>query len=219
MEKKYNLNNHLPKIAISLRVVKASNYNEKRDALSQDWTDFFEKIGVFPILVPNHISNVDRFLEEMHVDGIILSGGDNIGDNLERDKTEKTLIEFAIKNKIPLFGVCRGMQVINKFFKGEVNHSKNSNHVAKSHTVEISQPVLEIVKNETVQVNSYHNNILLKNMLGSRLKSFAICKEDQTIEGFYHEEYLISGVMWHPEREQNETNILIVKNFLKKISD
>ena len=32
-----------PTIGISLRVVTASNYDEKRDALSHDWIKFFEK--------------------------------------------------------------------------------------------------------------------------------------------------------------------------------
>lgn len=218
MESNQNNNKKRPKIAISLRVVNAPNYNEKRDALSHDWAHFFEKINAYPIFVPNQMSDIENFLEEMKVDGIILSGGDNVGEDLERDNVEKSMIKFAITTKVPLFGVCRGMQAINKFFEGEINKSETSNHVGKPHEVEISHPVSEIIQNKMIQVNSFHNNIIQKDMLGLGLKPFAICQEDQTIEGFYHDTHQISGVMWHPEREQNENNILIVKNFLKQLN-
>ena len=40
-----------PKIGISLRVVQAPNYDETRDALSQDWPSLLEELGFF-YLVP-----------------------------------------------------------------------------------------------------------------------------------------------------------------------
>ena len=63
-----------------------------------------------PILIPNNLIDIKGFLKSINLDMLIFSGGDNIGDDLERDKTEKNMIEFAIENKIPSFGVCRGMQ-------------------------------------------------------------------------------------------------------------
>ena len=76
-----------PKIGISLRVVTAQNYVEKRDALSQDWPIFLEKLNVNPIFIPNSMSNVKSYLYDMHIDGIILAGGENRGEHPERDKT------------------------------------------------------------------------------------------------------------------------------------
>ena len=38
------MKNKKPTIGISLRVVENTDYNEKRDALSQDWSKFFEKL-------------------------------------------------------------------------------------------------------------------------------------------------------------------------------
>ena len=54
-------------IGISLRVVGNTDYNEKRDALSQDWSKFFEKLEINPLLIPNTIKNVSEFLEDMQV--------------------------------------------------------------------------------------------------------------------------------------------------------
>lgn len=65
-----------PKIGISLRIVDAPNYDEKRDALSHDWPTLLEKLGFHPIYIPNKLKHVDEFFSDMSLDGLILSGGD-----------------------------------------------------------------------------------------------------------------------------------------------
>ena len=203
------------KIGVSLRVVNAPNYDEKRDALSHDWISLLEEIELVPILIPNKLKNVNHFLETLEIKGLILSGGDNIGDNQERDETERELIKFSIKEKIPLFGVCRGMQAINKFFGGKIRESDNKKHVGKPHTIKITNPNF-IIDNDLQNVNSFHNNIIVEEELGVKLKKFAVTNGDNTIEGFFHEELPIVGVMWHPEREPNKFNKLILNNFIKQ---
>ena len=50
---------------------------------------------------------------------------------LKRNKVEKSIIKFSIKNKIPLLGVCRGMQLVNIYFGGKIrlkNHMR-TNHI------------------------------------------------------------------------------------------
>ena len=75
------------KIGISLRIVEALNYEEERDALSHDWTSLLEELGFVSVHIPNTLKNLEDFLEEMNLDGVVLSGGDNIGENKNRDKT------------------------------------------------------------------------------------------------------------------------------------
>ena len=205
-----------PKIAISLRIVNAANYDEKRDALSHDWPVFLEKLGFNPIFVPNSLSDVSAFLADMKVDGIVLSGGDNIGDTPQRDKTETSMLEFAIKNNIPLVGICRGMQVINDYFGGTIQKSLNNDHVGKNHLVNITDKKLSAVLNtSSLQVNSYHHNLIHKSTLGKNLEPFAITQNDNTIEGFVHTTMPVMGIMWHPEREQNNSNQLLIKTILQ----
>ena len=90
------MNNQKIKIGISLRVMNAENYSEKRDGLSQDWSKFFEKFDSIPIFIPNNMENVKSYLENIGINGIILSGGDNIGDTPKRDKTELEIINYCI---------------------------------------------------------------------------------------------------------------------------
>jgi len=200
------------KIGITLRVVKAPNYDETRDALSHDWVPFLEQIQCTPIFIPNNLIDINSFLKNENFDGFILSGGDNKGDSLQRDNTENTIIKFGIQNKIPIFGVCRGMQVLNEYSEGNIEKNENDSHVGKSHLLEINENYSKML-GTSISVNSFHNNIIREKDLGKELESFAITKDDNTIEGFSHKNLPILGVMWHPEREDKEHDKLLLKNF------
>lgn len=199
------------KIAISLRL-SISSYSEKRDSISRDWPILLEKIGMYPILIPNSISNLDEFLEIMKPDGIILSGGENFGENPERDVTEYSLIDFSIKNNIPLLGVCRGMQILNKFFGGSITKTNNLKHVNTHHSLSISD---DYFNKKEIMVNSFHKNILQKNDLSDEFYILAEDNSDLTIEAFVNKKYPLVGIMWHPEREQNSFNLMLIERILK----
>ena len=132
------MNEKIKRIGITLRIETIKKYDEKRDAISHDWTKFLQDSDVLPIFIPNTLTDTKYFLEKMKLDGLILSGGDNKGDDIERDKTEQEIIELSVKNKIPLLGICRGMQVINDFFGGGIIATNNLNHVAKHHEIKLS---------------------------------------------------------------------------------
>jgi len=205
------------KIGISSRIINSEKYDEKRDAISHDWPQFIEKIGANMILIPNSLTNVNNFLNEMNINGIILSGGDNIGDDRERDETENKILNFAIANKIPVFGVCRGMQVINKFFNGTIEKNSDSSHVKNLHDITlVNNQLVASMNKENLKVNSFHNNIITQSNLGDDIEPFAVTNNDKTIEGFFHKILPIAAVMWHPERDSNEENQLIVKQVLVK---
>lgn len=206
-----------PRIAITLRVTEATNYIEKRDTLSQDWAKISEKLGIIPILVPNGLSDIQGFLEEVKIDGVILSGGDNIGDDPTRDHTENEIIDYGIKNRLPIFGVCRGMQVLNNYFNGTIEKSNTTYHLRIPHHIQITKDDFSnLIHVDKIKVNSFHNNIITKKNMGKNLEAFAVCEQDNTIEGFYHENFPIIGVMWHPERDPNEINQNLIKNTLLK---
>ncbi len=187
---------NLKKIGISLRVETIEKYDEKRDTLSHDWINFFQKFNFIPILIPNNLEDIEGYISELKLDGIILSGGE----------TESKMLEIATKNSIPVLGICRGMQIINNFFGGNLHKRDDPEHINNNHTINLTKhsPFNE---NNSITVNSYHNNVIESKDLGKDLKSFATHKDDNTVEGFIHVRYPIIGVMWHPERNPNDNSV------------
>ena len=203
-----------PRVGISLRITEAQNYQETRDSLSQEWVPLLEKLSFQPVLIPNNLSNIPDFITEMGIDSIILSGGDDIGKHPLRDKTEKQIIEFAIKSRLPIFGVCRGMQILNNYFNGSLNHNSR-NHVGKRHLLAlINKKFVENLGMDSIDVNSFHNNIINEKDLGSDLNSLAIFKDVKKIDVFFNNYPSIVGVMWHPERDSNLINEVLLKKTL-----
>ena len=194
----------MKRIGISSRIMNIEKFDEKRDAISHDWIDFLQKLEILPIIIPNKLKDIDEYISTLNLDGIVLSGGDNIGEFPERDKTEIRIIDYSTRNNIPILGVCRGMQLINDFFNGKNVRSDNLNHVGKYHSVKVKNSNFKDILGEELEVNSFHNNLIKKEDVGQELEIFAESEEDSTIEGYFHKRYPIIGVMWHPERDQEQ---------------
>ena len=64
------------KIGLSMRVVTAAGYAERRDAISQEWMLLLESWEAIPVLMPNTFSDIGALLEM--VDLVILTGGNDV---------------------------------------------------------------------------------------------------------------------------------------------
>ena len=179
-------------IAVSQRVDKIPSINEDRDSIDQRLINWILAAGFDPITVPNTIHNFDKLQNWINLikpDGLLLSGGNDIGDSLNRDTTEKHLLNWAINYKKPVYGICRGMQFL------AINHGVNlikvDNHVNKIHKVSFFGKIKK--------VNSFHNF-----SISTIPKNFRVISksEDGMIESIEHNFLPIIGVMWHPEREK-----------------
>ena len=119
----------MKKIAISCRTKNHIPYEETWDALSHDWKDFLKKFNLIPIYIPNIAKEVKYWIKTIKPDGVILTGGNNYikRDVLDksfsrvRNITEHCVIDYVVKNSLPLLGVCRGMHVINSYFGGKIH--------------------------------------------------------------------------------------------------
>ena len=204
-------------LAISQRVENITQYNEQRDCLDQRWTFFAYSLGFIAVPLPNLATPAD-IINTIKPAAIILSGGNSIAKldpadsdiSPTRDQFEQELLQLAVENNIPVLGICRGMQLINMFFSGEV--AKVSGHVACRHQVDFIDKNMPFNARE---VNSFHHWGIAESQLAKSLRPFALA-QDKTIEGFYHSSLPIAGIMWHPEREQpyNQHDLRLIKQFL-----
>jgi len=160
-------------IGITQRIHFIKEYNEYRDELDQNWSNLFGNIGILQIILPNNSELIKSgAIDCLNLSGVILSGGEfeennenNVGLK-NRNEFENNLISYCIDNKIPILGVCRGMQILNNFFGGKLE--KIDDHVGKYHDIN-NFSKLPISK----KVNSYHEFKLNKEKLPENFEIIA----------------------------------------------
>lgn len=198
-------------IVSSMRVVRAGNYEEIRDAVAQDWTSWFAGLGCRTALVPNTLDDPAAMLSDSDVRVLVLPGGNDLvprnGDDddcaPDRDRTELLLLAKAIEREIPVFAVCRGMHVINRYFGGGLTPDIAGgavNHVGANHEVALEPPFAALAGSPTIETNSYHNQAIHEDQVASEMHPMAISRKDGIVEALVHREQPLIGIQWHPER-------------------
>lgn len=201
------------RVGLTMRVVGESAYHEVRDALSHDWIDWIQAREHQPVLIPNGIADADAYLKSTGIDALILTGGNDVvpkacgSDETSalRNETEKALLIAALQRDLPVLGTCRGMHVINLFFGGAVVSDLRAiagevKHVGSLHAVELSTPFSTVAGTDAIATNSYHNQGVTADGIGTDLKPFAVSPGDGLIEGVFHPRRAVLGMQWHPER-------------------
>lgn len=212
------------RIGITMRSVDNESYPEIRDAISRDWPGYIAEVLPEGVLIPllNHPDRVACSLEDLRIDGLILSNGNDWGESPERDETETKLVSYCREREVPILGVCRGFQVLNILFGGtltrDLEKTGMDNHIAVSHKLRIiGNPFMKWVSESGVEVNSYHKQGVLTSGLAGEMEAFAFAGND-VVEGFVHRNKAIIGIQWHPERANDAAalNRKLIKNLFKK---
>ena len=178
------------KIGITQRAEYVANIKETRDALDQNWTKLLQANGCLAVPIPN-VCRVDDFIEALSLDGILMSGGD---DHPTRDRCETACIDYCVQHKMPLLGICHGMQFIARYFGATLLNIEG--HVKVWHDVFVNPNPYKISQRQ-FEVNSFHRFTLDK--VPNDFSSFAADKEGHC-EAMYHSTLPIAAFMWHPER-------------------
>ena len=211
------------KIIITQRSIEDIEYPETRDALSHDWLRYIFNIlpEALPFPIPSEIPDASVWAEKLGADAVILSNGENWGENAARDAMEADLYKWAVRHDVPVLGVCRGLQVINRINGGSgtsnIHVASGCNHVGL-HKVEItSEMFAKIIGAVSFSVNSFHNEGVLAIDLAPKLKMFACA--GSCIEGIYDPTCRVMAIQWHPERPMDDRQRvdLLIQKFLQGI--
>lgn len=184
-----------------MRVVTDSATGEPRDALAQEWAPALVRLlpGAVWQPLPNVPGEVVARAEAWGLNGFILTGGNDIGAVPVRDETEVRVLEYARQHSLPVFGVCRGLQLIVHHAGGRIARLPDRRHAGRKHPVELLVP-LGGRGAGVVSVNSFHDNTVgALAELPSALEALAVA-DDGGVEAVRDRRSPVMAVMWHPER-------------------
>jgi len=223
-------------IAISQRN-DLNRHGDLIDNLENNYVNYYEQFGIRFLVIPNSTSDIEYYLKQFPLDGMLLTGGNTINPELYgkkrdpedntvsdfRDGTEKKMLDYAVAHKLPLLGVCRGFQFINVYFGGTLFDNLREHlpgalkHVAAVHDITLTDSSLSSVFGDTVKVNSYHNQGVTSAELASPLRTFAQ-SSDGCLEGLFHPDLPIAAIEWHPERKSPDEkfNVYLLRAFVNR---
>ena len=187
--------------------------------------------GGIPLLLPSdcRYGFYDDYLDV--IDGFMISGGQDILPNQygeesrdgfplewkmtpDRDAFEVAITQKAMARDIPVFGICRGMQLLAVANGGSlyqdietqvtrstpVRHYQKSPEWNETHRVSIEADSLlaHIFRSDYLMTNSLHHQAVRQLPKDFRCTATAGDGITEAIESVSHE--FVLGVQWHPER-------------------
>ena len=197
----------------------------RRSYVNQDYVEAVLRAGGIPFIIPFN-EDLESIREMVgHVDGVILSGGHDVNpynygeDPLlkigevfpERDVFDMEIYKTAVKFNKPVFGICRGFQIINVVNGGslyqdlsyadfvKLKHDQQDNPSQATHSVNFEEGTfLREILGEENKVNSFHHQILKDVAPGFKVVAKS---PDGVVESIQKitEDCFVVGVQWHPE--------------------
>jgi putative glutamine amidotransferase len=158
------------------------------------------------------------------LDGLILSGGGDVhprhfGQPLngaephsideKRDELELMLAPAALEHNLPVFGICRGCQVLNVAMGGGMvqhfdGHRTPEGGDTHFHDVTIlpDSRLHTVVNDRSLTVNTFHHQGVDARTLAPLFTAAAVAQPDNWIVEAYESRRhrWVLGVQWHPER-------------------
>lgn len=180
--------------------------------------------GGIPMILPS-CSSIEEYVQFAdHLDGYLIPGGADVSTLLYGEEPVRPVVyvrraddefEFAMIRKMaklnkPVLGICRGCQVINVAFGGNLyqdipsqipnsnSHYQTAPRHEAFHNVDLVEGsrLAQIFGCTNLQTNSFHHQSVRDAAPGFNIVGKA---RDGVVEAIEHESKYILGVQWHPE--------------------
>jgi len=151
------------------------------------------------------LEELARVAGELEPDLLVISPGPGTPDTAG---VSLAAVDY-FKDKLPIFGVCLGHQVIVQYFGGKVGHAPKPMHGKPSRITHNGQGVFTGVENP-LQAGRYHS--LCATELPDCLEITA--DFEGVVMGVCHKELPIFGVQFHPESILTPSGGRLIENVL-----
>ena len=150
----------------------------------------------------NNIQNLLKY------DAIVISPG----PGLPKDAGSLMNILHDIKGKVPVLGICLGMQAICELLGGELYNQSKVKH-GVNEIIEIYSSELFVGIKSKINVGLYHSWAVDS----SGLYNVTAKSKNKIIMAIENIDYKLYGVQFHPESIMTKDGLQIIKNFIKLI--
>lgn len=204
-------------------------FDEEKDSywMVPGYMEGIRTAGGLPIILPLRADEEEILQAAELCSGFLFTGGHDVDPELygeektplcgtvnhDRDLLEKRIFDYALREDKPVFGICRGIQLINVLCGGtlyqdlpaqyqadpEIDHHMHPPYDVFCHQIKILEdtPLYDIIKKKSMGVNSYHHQAVRE--MADALKPMAY-SEDGLVEAVYMPgKKFIQAVQWHPE--------------------
>ena len=182
--------------------------------------------GGVPMVLPPILEAAEEMVQG--IDGLLLTGGTDLdpgyygeeplpelGETIpERDAFEMAVLRHALERSVPVFGICRGLQLLNVALGGTlyqdlpsqlhpdlIAHRQQMPKWQWTHEVEADagSEVARIMEATGLRVNSYHHQAIKD--LADDLVAVAHASDGviEAVESHDLSERWLIGVQWHAE--------------------
>jgi putative glutamine amidotransferase len=217
--------------------------------MEESMAHWVQESGAFPVLIPRVGPDTPMDVKKVvaELDGLLLQGGDDVsplnygeeplqpkwaGDGI-RDEYDIALIREFVRQKKPVLGICRGLQILNVAFGGSlyqdiatqvpgaVVHRDWNIYDDNLHEVQIGEGTLLekwLPGARVVTTTTVHHQAIKDVAPGMKVEAVSV--SDGIVEAIRYEKApFVYGLQWHPEFRRERENIVdarpVLEAFLK----
>ena len=173
------------------------------DSFTYNLAHYFEKLDCEVSVIRNDELDLSKLL---NFDKLVLSPG----PGLPKEKINLFELLEQFSGKIPILGICLGMQAIGEFMGGNIQNQSIVKHgIAEKITISNTNCLFQSFP-KSINVGLYHSwevvNIPLDNISST--------SENKVIMAIEFPEQKLYGVQFHPESILTENGLELLRNFL-----
>jgi len=175
------------------------------DSFTYNLFQLFSTFDIEVVVFRNDAISIENILK-IKFDWICISPG----PKTPKDAGISALLVKRLYKKVPILGVCLGMQVINEVFGGKTTFAPFPIHGKKDLVYHNGKGIFKGIPSP-FRVARYHS--LQCYPVASSLEILAR-SSDGVVMGIAHPRYHLYGVQFHPESFMSEYGRELIKNFL-----